>query len=629
MMHRQPAMDFSNSERGDLSARSRSSSASTLSEFVINNSNTMSSPGYFTTTTVLADIHVQGYTYSHASASRQPQTRPALANLISTLANSLPSASSSNRSVARQPNNDNNTRGEMLFNTSASSSTLSSPVSSMPPATPTSNNVSPYPSPSALPFQMQRTVSNPLVWQLKATGFGSIHHAHSDGDISRSNHNNKSSDTSDDRSVTPPGHNAIDKRQEDNSLSLFLSPPPPNKRSRSNTIAGLPSAIVHASEKLAAATGLGLTFGTSSSQSNTTSNTRDPSSSSASYIPRRGTVPLPLPLRQVASFARLTGLTNMSGKSQQQQHHQQHHQQSVMSRSVSQPQSPKSPRSLLGQLAFVPPRDDIEDDGKNTPFADGRYHLQGKYVQSHQNQHQHQHRQHMTHGHHYRRGSLTGGILPSSSTHFSFSDLLTPGPWTTSSTSSAITSPGTSPFHHFPTTSSGLSPIPPYTPLTAHHTAYIEHVSVSYNPSSDSGKECKKLLMRLERFKKRASLDISSLVNSNFYNLNSNNSAFTSPPTTSDGTGNGSNVPGTMSRNSSNSTGNSDSTSSSNSDSTPNTPVVSGSQSFKVMAKIWNVPDQNKIEVLYIDGFKLVLDAKGLSHTQLLGKQQSAFFLDF
>lgn len=51
----------------------------------------------------------------------------------------------------------------------------------------------------------------------------------------------------------------------------------------------------------------------------------------------------------------------------------------------------------------------------------------------------------------------------------------------------------------------------PTTPLTPLHTIYIDHIAVAYNPASSSGQECKKLLMRLERFKKRSSVDLSSL----------------------------------------------------------------------------------------------------------------------
>lgn len=51
----------------------------------------------------------------------------------------------------------------------------------------------------------------------------------------------------------------------------------------------------------------------------------------------------------------------------------------------------------------------------------------------------------------------------------------------------------------------------PSTPLTPSHTVYIDHIIVSYSPSSSTGQDCKKLLMRLERFKKRSSLDLSTL----------------------------------------------------------------------------------------------------------------------
>lgn len=57
----------------------------------------------------------------------------------------------------------------------------------------------------------------------------------------------------------------------------------------------------------------------------------------------------------------------------------------------------------------------------------------------------------------------------------------------------------------------GLDSSQPLTPLSSAPTPYIEHIQVSYHLASRQGAGCKKLLMTLKRFKKRSSVDLTTL----------------------------------------------------------------------------------------------------------------------
>lgn len=151
----------------------------------------------------------------------------------------------------------------------------------------------------------------------------------------------------------------------------------------------------------------------------------------------------------------------------------------------------------------------------------------------------------------------------------------------------------------------------PSTPLTTSHTIYIDHIAVSYNPSTTSGQECKKLLMKLERFRKRSSLDFGKLSSEQTTQLlyaGKNNNSFDSS------------AEGAKRRLSASkdeiSTQMSRSTSSGSGNSTGATPNGSGNssphgvaghtgntQTFRVTAKIRENHESNKIEVCHSHAF--------------------------
>jgi hypothetical protein len=141
----------------------------------------------------------------------------------------------------------------------------------------------------------------------------------------------------------------------------------------------------------------------------------------------------------------------------------------------------------------------------------------------------------------------------------------------------------------------------PSTPLTPHYIAYIDHINVSYNPHSANGGECKKLLMRLERFKKRSSVDLSQLSAEAAAAMKSASTTTAASTTTS-----GNNTPRTpstpshMSRSSSASGGTTAgglaaALKTGDSPKSANAPLHG--HTFKVTAKIRNQADQNKVEV--------------------------------
>lgn len=148
------------------------------------------------------------------------------------------------------------------------------------------------------------------------------------------------------------------------------------------------------------------------------------------------------------------------------------------------------------------------------------------------------------------------------------------------------------------------------TPLTPLHTIYIDHIAVAYNPASSSGQECKKLLMRLERFKKRSSVDLTSLsvekasMILNAVNVNSH-TASTNPATAVEGGGvqkSPHSTPTSARISRCNSAG------SVNASPSPaphlNKPTSGHVQSFKVTAKIRDHREPNKIEV---SSYKILL----------------------
>lgn len=140
----------------------------------------------------------------------------------------------------------------------------------------------------------------------------------------------------------------------------------------------------------------------------------------------------------------------------------------------------------------------------------------------------------------------------------------------------------------------------PSTALTPSHTVYIDHITVSYNPATISGQECKKLLMRLERFKKRSSIDSGTLsseqVSQNLATFDNANGTATTEGTKRKVSAS---KPGSAKIPISYSAGNATVSSLTGSGDSPSAIASSAgnAQTFRVLAKIRDHNEANKIEV--------------------------------
>lgn len=317
----------------------------------------------------------------------------------------------------KQPNEDD-LQEELL-----STSSLSSPISSISPTTPTST---PLPS-SRLSSPMQRSISTSNLWAAspsatKASGLAA-----------------KSLEPKADlpQLRTSPAL-ANDIVRKDVRVS-----PPPSKRSRSNTV------HVHGSclKSFTALQNIMIENTTSASSATSSESSKELMTPKKAHTPRK--MASNLSLRGALPAFTFGG--NGSGSKRGQEGLA----------------SPKSPRSPLGQLAYPPQADTIS--ACSTPS--------------------------------------TPSLTPSPRSPKSQCTTLSP-PYTRS-----VSYQGDFPSLNPKTV--GQSAVAAAeagsTLLLPQHMIYIDKIAVSYNPSSPSGQECKKLLMRLERYKKRSSVDLSAL----------------------------------------------------------------------------------------------------------------------